>query len=131
VAVSTSAERAAFPISDKQDDSGHQDDKTDRPDHNADLVIRLQGQQDEAKNNHGSPPYKPSLPAIDQRYAVGDMHIQAHSAKGRSGSSLVMRFGNRLGLWRSTLPQVNRREDDHCHGKKLTLPVLKRLEPEL
>src|SRR6187549_586244 len=42
-----------------------------------------------------------------------------------------MRFGDRLGLRRSALPQVNRRENDHCHSEKLTLPVLKRLEPKL
>src|SRR5512133_652531 len=42
-----------------------------------------------------------------------------------------MRFGDRLGLRRSALPQIHRRENDHCHSEKLALPVLKRLEPKL
>ena len=41
------------------------------------------------------------------------------------GSGFAVWFGDRLRLRRPTLPEVNRRKNDHSHSKEFALPVLK------
>ena len=65
---------------------------------------------------------------IDKAVGASEPSRNTSTAQHRqptSGPGLVMWFGDRLGLGRSTLPQVDRGSDNDGHCKEFALPILK------